>query len=60
MRATLSAAADICQDTARKARATATLTMSALVRLCVDGTTASMSGTLSTAAGRAFIFGDAK
>ena len=43
--ASLTAAAENILNTAKKARATVTLTMSALVRLCVDGTIASMSGT---------------
>ena len=57
-KATLSAAAENCPDTARKGRVTVTLTMSALAHSFVDGTTASMrmmimGGNLWTVAGKA-------
>ena len=60
VRVTHAAAAEKCPVIARRARATATLTMSALVHLCVDGTIASMSGTLLIAAGRELIFREGK
>ena len=51
-RATLSAAAGTCPDTARSTRVIVILTTSAMVHLYVGSTTAFMSGTLWTVAGR--------